>query len=72
MRLGAIWNVPFVIVRHSAFSSSISLHSALRSSPGRTKSIGASCIAHFVAKLPSCDSMSRRRRPTSRGSVSVA
>lgn len=38
---------------HSAVSKSISSHRAWRSSPGRTKTCGASCSAHFVMPWPS-------------------
>ena len=40
-------------MRHSALSNSISDHCALRNSPGRTNTNGASRSAHFVAKNPS-------------------
>jgi hypothetical protein len=39
-------------MRHSAVSKLNSDHSALRNSPGRTKTSGASCNAHFVTKWP--------------------
>ena len=39
-------------IRHSAASRSNSTHSALRSSPGRTKTSGASCKAARVIGMP--------------------
>ena len=40
------------VIRHSASSRSISGHCALRRSPGRTNTSGASRKAHFVTKNP--------------------